>query len=242
MPTSDVRIHHPTPLEWRIGALALSAIGIIIVGAMIAAFTFQRPDGLYYSFLNHNISELGDANDSRMAVAFNTGMILGGCLLAVAMVMFALRTRTRGVYLATVFGVPGVVGMALVGFFPTSSGMAEAHGIAAAMTFLGALGYSVITTYLLAASSSLRMPRWLCVPCAGPAICVLAFVIVPMRLYPDVPFVEAYDSGRMGDVRPTVWPPSLLEWSILISFLLWILCAAGWLAFARRAEHHVIPR
>ena len=92
--------------------------------------------------------------------------------------------------------------------------------------------------WLLLASASLRMPRWLCVPSVGPAIAVLAFIVVPMRLYPDVPFTKVYDTDRMGPVRPMVWIPSLLEWSILISFLLWIVFAAGWLAFARRSAEH----
>ncbi len=230
--------HPPTRLERSTGLIALLGIASMFVGALIAALAFGESGSIRYSFLNHNISELGHATRSPLAPAFNYGMILGGTLIAIAMVLFAVRTRTRGVYLATFFGVPGVAGIALVGVFPTGTGQATAHGAAAAMAFLGAFGYSVVTTWLLIASGSLRMPRWLCVPSVGPAIAVLAFILVPMRLYPDVPLTKVYDTDRMGSVRPIVWLPSLLEWSILISFLLWIVFAAGWLAFARRRAEH----
>lgn len=62
----------------RLVMLGLGSVGVILLGMVVAALPYRGYAGEGYSPLNHFISELGEIAASRLAWAFNLGIVLGG--------------------------------------------------------------------------------------------------------------------------------------------------------------------
>ena len=91
---------------------------VIAIGSVVTALAYTGSKGQSYSPLNHFVSELGQLSVSRLAVVFNTSLIVGG----VCFVVFILGLAAAGQgWLRYVYGLVGVIAGifgALVGVFP----------------------------------------------------------------------------------------------------------------------------
>jgi len=76
--TIPVRVFSMSVTSRRLALLGLASAGVILFGVVIAAVPYRGHAGEAYSPLNHFISELGEVATSRLAWAFNLGIILGG--------------------------------------------------------------------------------------------------------------------------------------------------------------------
>ena len=96
----------------------LIGASVIAIGSVVTALAYTGSKGQSYSPLNHFVSELGQLSVSRLAVVFNTSLIVGG----VCFVVFILGLAAAGQgWLRYVYGLVGVIagiGGALVGVFP----------------------------------------------------------------------------------------------------------------------------
>jgi hypothetical membrane protein len=200
----------------RIGLLGLMSVAIILVGTVVTAIPYRGYSGETYSPLNHFISELGEIAASRLAWAFNLGIVLGGLGLGsfLMLVRRELTGRHRSAFAAaaTVAGVSGT----LVGVYPMD--YLAIHRAVSLAFFLS--GWTVAATFSLWLLTGPRpsFPRFL----LAPGCLVVAVSLTFIGVYSTHP---ANPDARILD-RPNVWTVPLLEWASLLSLLLWLACVA----------------
>ena len=209
--------------------------GSLIVAAtsLVTAIAYEGEYGESYSFLNHNISELGETGVSQLAWVFNVGLVAGGLAFTCFMVGLALLARTRAMTVIAAIGVVTSVGMALVGVFPIGPPDALANHTLAALTFfLGGLVFAVSFTIYVVVSKETPFPQWLAVASGVAALSFVLFLFLP-SLVMDVDR-DTMLQGPSGPDRPTFWLPSFLEWMIMFATVAWIVITAE---MVRRKGH-----
>jgi hypothetical membrane protein len=196
------------------GRLGLLSVAAILLGQIATAVAYAGPAGEAYSPLNHFISELGQTSQSRLAVVFNAGIVIGGLGMGVFLLVLArhLSGRFRPVLMAAgaVAGVSGV----LVGFLPMDTH--AVHRFVSGVFFMSAWIVVGIFSVWLAQHAG-TFPRRLLAPGAASVAIFWAFLAVYSTYHPT-------DHNAPILVRPTVWTVPLLEWAALLSLLFWFAC------------------
>jgi hypothetical membrane protein len=223
-------------MEARIAQVA-AIVGVVAltVASVVTALAYTGAKGEPYSPLDHWVSELGQTSVSQAAAVFNVGLIVGGICFAVFVVGLAMAVPGRPRYAWGTTGVVAGVAGALVGVFPMDD--IGPHS-AAALTFfvLGWLTVGFASIDLLRRPDP-RFPRWLAVIGAIATVC---FVLFMVALFTD-PLVGE-DALAVPEMRPDVWPASILEWSVVAAIVAWTLATAlAWIAADRRAAAAVRP-
>jgi hypothetical membrane protein len=216
--TTPVRVFAVSVTPRRQALLGLASVGTIVLGMVVAAVPYRGHRGEGYSPLNHFVSELGEIAVSRLACAFNLGLVLGGIGLGIFLLLLADRLTGR---LRTGLILAGLVALAsgtLVGIFPMDYRLT--HRIAAGMFFLtGWVVVAVVDLRLLRAPGP-GLPRWLLVPGAAVVVIFLTFIAVYSSYRPADP-----DTPMLS--RPNgIWAFPLLEWASLLSLLAWFVCVS----------------
>jgi hypothetical membrane protein len=207
------------------GALGLGATAVILLGALATALPYVGYAGEGYSPLNHFVSELGETAQSRLALAFNTGIVVGGIGLG-SFIMILSRGLT-GRYRPAIMlaGIVAGVSGTLVGIFPMDTH--ALHGLVSGIFFsTGWIVVAVFTTWLLRHPRS-GFPRPLAVPGFLAVAVSFAFLAVYSTYRPVDPYAHIL-------VRSQIWAVPLLEWAALLSLLFWFVCVS--VALTRRAE------
>jgi hypothetical membrane protein len=201
----------------RLGALALVSIGCILAGTVVTALPYRGYAGEGYSPLNHFISELGEIGASRLAWAFNLGIVTGGMGLGAFLVLLSRRLDGRfRAALAAVAVVSGVCGT-LVGVFPMD--YLSVHRIVSMGFFLsGWIVASIFSLWLLGAERP-GFPRWL----VAPAVLVVGVSWIFIGVYAT--YAPSNPDAHILS-RPDVWNVPALEWASLLSLLFWQACVA----------------
>ena len=218
MATTPERLFSVTVTSRRLALLGLTSIGAILLGMATAAVPYRGHFGEGYSPLNHFISELGERAASRLAWAFNLGIILGAIGLGTFLLLLAGRLSGRfRVAIAAAGLVAGASGI-LIGVFPMDYLLT--HRIVSGIFFLTAwLVAGVFSAWLLAGRRP-GWPRWLLVPGSAVVATFLTFVAAysTYRLpSPDGPIVNRPD---------TFWIVPFLEWAAMLSLLAWFGCVS----------------
>lgn len=207
-------------------------VGIILITCLIAASTFRSPTGLPYSFLNRDISALGEPGFSERAYVFNWGLQIGGLFLIGFMIALRRYVAHPSFSIALFPGILAAIGVVLVGMFPAPE--RAYHRGAASIVFFSSL---VTFTLLIAAfvwGAQDRLARWLVIPSGIVLLAISSFLIVPHYLYEN-PYV-AFFVGPPGPDRPIVWLPSLLEWVAFSLVAMWVVTVSGYLYWQERRE------
>ena len=198
---------------------------VVTTTSLITAIAYEGEYGHSYSFLNHNISELGETGVSQLAWLFNLGLILGGLAFATFMVSLGLLVRTRPMTVIAGIGVVSALGMGLVGVFPIGPPDALGNHTLAALTFfLGGLVFALAFTIHVLASKESPFPKWLAASSGIAAASFVLFLFLP-SLVMDVDR-DTMLEGPSGPDRPTFWLPSFLEWMIMFAVVAWIVVTA----------------
>ncbi|HXF64589.1 MAG TPA: DUF998 domain-containing protein [Caldilineaceae bacterium] len=209
-----------------------TGVGIILVTCLIAASTFRSPTGLPYSFLNRDISALGEPDFSELAYVFNWGLRIGGLFLVGFMVALRRYVDHPSFSIALAPGILAAVGVVLVGIFPAPE--RAYHRGAASIVFFSSL---ITFTLLIAAfiwGAQDKLDRRLVIPTGVVLLAIGSFLIVPHYLYEN-PYV-AFFVGPPGPDRPIVWLPSLLEWVAFSLVAVWVVVVSGYLYLQERRE------
>jgi hypothetical membrane protein len=204
--------------------LSLTGIFFAMIGILISAFAYQGKSGKPYSPLNHFISELGEVGVSRLAWAFNLGLILSGICLTPACIALGLSIPGMLAKIAMVAGVVTAVGLTLVGFFPMNH--MEPHAKAALTFFRG--GLIMVSTFSLAIAFQPGGPLALLreYSLVGlPAVFSFGGFLLLMRLSrkkdDDNPLTP------LEKDRPRFWLMPAIEWMIFLTIVLWFLWIAA---------------
>jgi hypothetical membrane protein len=202
----------------RHAVLGLASVGVILLGMVIAGVAYRGHAGEAYSPLNHFISELGEIAASRLAAAFNLGILVGGLgLLAFLMI---LAGRLDGRYRSALIAVGAVSGVAgaLVGVFPMD--YRNLHQIVAGVFFLTGWLTTIVASLWLVRAPAPSLPRWLLIPGAVVVVATLTFIPVFSGYRPANP------GGPVLDRPDGVWSVAVLEWAALLSLLAWFVCVS----------------
>jgi hypothetical membrane protein len=202
----------------RLAALGLVSVGVILLGMLVAALPYQGIAGEGYSPLNHFISELGQTSVSRFAWAFNSGLLLGGCGLA--LFLFLLANKLAGPYRAALLIVGAISGVsgALVGVFPMDDH--APHRLVSGIFFLtGWLLAAIVSAWILAGRRP-ALPRWLLIPGSIVVAVSVVFIAVYSTYKPTDP------NGPLTNRPDGIWSVAVLEWAALIVLLGWFICVS----------------
>ncbi len=190
---------------------------VSIACAFVAAYAYHR-HGMPYSMLRQAISDLGNPEQSALAVVFNVGFVLGGAGMAAFVLAVRPFLRSALEHVVVVCSVSAALGMSLVGVFPDQAGGHTVHDAVAAVAFLSVLGLSGSFTICLLVVRQDLFPRWLVLPSAFCALCAAMFL----------PLVALDRLGVWADPH-IVFPPGaarpislvcLLEWLVYLSTML----------------------
>jgi hypothetical membrane protein len=212
--------------------LGLAGTLLIALAVLFSGVRYYGRRGERYSVLNHFISELGEVGVSPAARVFNTGLAVGGLLLAPFMVGLGLALNSTLGWLGTLAGVVAALAVAAVGLYPMNQ--LTPH-VRAAMTYFRS-GLVMVLFYELAILLPPAGAR-----AASPVMILLgllafgsyaAFLGVMMRKPKEgEPRVHQILDPLSVKERPRVWPLAILEWAIFFSTVLWIFgAAATWMA------------
>lgn len=202
---------------WRervVYGAGVAAPMVTLGGAYIASLGRATP----YSILNQDISNLGTAA-SVWSPAFNLGMILGAVLLTIFTVGTSLLVGSRIGYGVAAAAVMANVGMALVGMYPANPATGHQHLMAAAVAFVGILCLSASFTVFVHIVEQSLLPRWLAWPALLNVVCTISFFAVLGAEASGLVHRKSLSLGKL------FWP-SALEWSVLLSILLWAFLVA----------------
>jgi hypothetical membrane protein len=206
---------------------AITGAVAIALSSVVTALAYRGSAGEAYTPLNHWVSELGDPGQSALAPVFNVGLVVGGLSFAVFMLGLAASMPGRPRFAWGAIGILAGLSGALVGVYPMNH--LDIHRTVAAAFFN--LGW--IAVALASADIELRHDRRFhrLLTHVG-ALAVVAFVafLVVVRM-----------DGRLGqavtnaDVRPGVWPSTILEWAVVIGIMTWsFLAGVSWRRSTRR--------
>lgn len=216
--------------------LGFLCVAIVWLAVLASATAYSGAYGEAYSFLNHNISELGEIGVSERAGVFNAALIVGGALYALFVIGLGVSGRSWGVYAASAVGLVSALALMMVGVFPIGPDESLAsHTIAALTFFLSGMLYALLLTLALLFDRRTPLPRWLALPSAAVFVSYLAFLFLPRLLLDDLG-AEAMLAGPSGPDRPGFWLPSFLEWLILFAVSAWVLIIAWQLRAQAAAE------
>lgn len=208
----------PTSLDRLAIRAGLIGASIIAVGSVVTALAYTGSKGQPYSPLNHFVSELGELAVSRLAVVFNTSLIVGGVCFVVFMIGLAATGQDGLRYLYGLIGAIAGIGGAFVGVFPMD--YLGVHSLAALTFFMLGLVTVLLASIGFVRRPDRRFPRWLS---ALGAATVAAFAVFLVILFGE--------AGGLAhpDERVAVWPVTIFEWLLIVGILLWVfLTALSW--------------
>jgi hypothetical membrane protein len=199
------------------GALGLGATTVILLGALATAIPYVGYAGEGYSPLNHFISELGETGESRLAPAFNAGIVIGGFGLGLFLMLVSRHVTGRFRPALMLAGIVAGTSGVLVGFFPMDTH--ALHRLISGVFFCtGWIVAAVFSAWLLRYPRS-GFPRWFLVPGSISVTIFLAFLTdyaTYRPIDPDAHIIE----------RSAIWTVPLLEWASLLSLLVWFVCVS----------------
>ena len=192
---------------------ALLGVFVIAAGMIVSATGYgDRP--FTYSCLNHFASELGNHDKSRLASAYNLGLILGGSTLIVPAIGVRHISRPASVLLTA-----AVVGVVLLGFIPEST-MLLFHVMIAAATFV-LMETGVILIGARFASDPHLPRRWRMLGCT--ALTVVASIL--FLFSPKGRLIDAIHGN--ASARPDLWFLALMEWIFVASVGVWAIALSS---------------
>jgi len=198
---------------------------VVIAAVIISGLVYRGPRGERYSPLNHFISELGQVGISRGAAVFNYSLIIAGILLLPYLVGLALVLRNAWAIPAAIAGVWATLSCALIGVFPMNN--IKAH-IKAAVSYFRA---GLVTMILYSISIFTQPAGGEVIPKGMIWIGVVAslvyaiFLKYPHRAAKQETDMDVLDTSTLVK-RPRVWVAAVLEWSVLVSTMLWFLATS----------------
>ena len=205
------------PTTIRICGVAGSLVALL--GALAAGLAYRGRSGEPYLLLNHFISELGEIGVSRLAWAFNLGLIAAGLLIIPFCLGLGLRISGTWAWLGLVTGIAAALALAGVGIYPMNN--LSPH-VRAAQSFFR-LGLAMILLFslaiLLQPAGDTRVPirvAWAGVPA------ILAYA--NFLLYSGLAFRSTGESiSTQMETRPRVWLLAIFEWLIFLTTIPWFL-------------------
>ncbi len=206
---------------------------VILLGSLITALNYTGVEGQAYTPLNHFVSELGEVGVSKLALVFNSSLVIGGCFNVVFTLYLAQGIRGWLRYPLAILGLSAAICGGLVGIFPMNR--LDQHILVALGFFnlgqLTALAYSLVFLF----GKNHPYPRWLSIPGLINTAAFLIFNNFPSQFEEGVDFNKGME-GLLSN-RPDFIPLALLEWVIILGIMIWFVMLASYLINHNRKTH-----
>ncbi len=203
--------------------IGLAGVGIIALGMILAGFAYGGTLGQEYRIANHFVSELGEVGVSRLAWAFNVGLMLGGAALVVFVLGLTARLQGWFRWIVGAAGVATGIFGGLVGVFPMNN--LAAHIVVANGYFYPGLATMVLFSGYALWSRHNDLPRWTAIPGLVAAAALVAFLFLSETI--DNAVNAGGPPPDFGANRPDLWVMALSEWIAIGSILTWVLVIAA---------------
>lgn len=207
------------------GFLVFSAISAIsaVLGSLVAGIVYRGKDGERYSPFNHFISELGEVGVSRLAWAFNIGLMISGLGLLLASISLGVILPGVVAKFGMVAAVISSIGLFFVGVFPMHK--MEPHATAAMTFFRGGLAMMILFTLAIGLPPHDKqvLPRAYSLVGLPAILSFAGFLALTAR---SMKSSRENPLSTEGVIRPRFWLLAIFEWSIFITIILWFLVIA----------------
>ena len=205
-----------------ISLAGFSGSTLILIGSAVTAMFYTGTHSENYSILNHYISELGQVGVSQLALLFNICLIVGCLLIAVFIVTLGSYIGGKFGYIFSATGLVAGVSGALVGVFPMNN--MHVH-VPVALTFFRAVMISslMFSGYVLFSRSD-KFRKAVAIPGILTAFASFAFVFISKTIHQ-----AARPLAVPATTRPEIWIDPLLEWSVFVTVILWVLAVSLYL-------------
>lgn len=205
----------------------------ILIAIVVTQFAFKNLEGGKYSMGNHFISELGWVGVSKHALIFNINLIIAGILFIVF--IYGLTLQFNGIWgkLTTVFGLTSSLGCTLVGIYPLQTGVIpiKLHLLAAMFFFTNALLAILTSTFMVLSQKHKIVSKLSCI--LNLLILSLFASLLTVDFNNDV--LRYIDFKNMKIInRPPQWNVPIIEWTIVLSIITYILLSSFYFIFRQR--------
>jgi hypothetical membrane protein len=211
------------PLVKRFHWLGLAGSFVLIACVLLPMVAYAGGAGERYSPLNHYISELGEVGVSPLAMVFNAGLVAAGVLYLPFVLGFGVSIGGWWAAAGTAAGIVSAVSVACVGLFPMNN--LAAHETAA-MTFFRS---GLATVLLCGVAIQRQQPGRRVIDrranIAG-AAAVIAYAAFLARMQVRPGSRGGFPPGLLPS-HPAVRAGAVLEWSILVTMVVWFFVVAA---------------
>ena len=208
----------------------MASVLVIVLGMVVAAAAYEGLIGQSYQVANHFVSELGEIGVSRLAWAFNGGLIVGGIGIVVFSVVLVGRLKSWFRWIVAPVGVVTGVFGTLVGVFPMNE--FPTHLFVANGFFYPGLATMLLFSGYLLCSRHRELPRWMAIPGFVAAGAMFVFLFLGGAI--ENLMNGTGSQSDFGVNRPDIWVSALFEWVAIGAVLAWIVIVALILAVRDR--------
>jgi hypothetical membrane protein len=193
-----------------------------VLGALISGLAYRGRRGQHYSPLNHFISELGELGVSRLARAFNLGLVLCGLLLLPCSLGLGFFIPGLWSKIGMVAGCIAAVAVSLVGVYPMNDLTSHSR---AAMTFFRA-GLAMILFFtaaiLFQPQDNIVLPRLVGLTGIPAVLSYATFLFYSRAVFKKIENPLAPLQGE----RPRIFGLALVEWLVFLTTIPWFFAVA----------------
>lgn len=199
---------------------------IISLACLITGLGYRGPSGQRYSILNYFISELGGVAESELSLVFNSGILVGGILLAIFIFGLLFVFTTKLGKLACIIGIISAISGAFVGLFPYDVNIGL-HALTAFTFFYGGMATMILLSISLAIDKNRIFPSYLIVLGVLGAVAFIIFNVAIGEFASVFSSDTIQGNFSIDAFRPyPFWSIAFFEWLCLISILIWMFFAA----------------
>ncbi len=193
---------------------------VIICTMVYTALGYCGREQEKYSFMNHFISELGEAGVSARARIFNIGLMAGSLLFVPFLIGFGFSLNNLWAAFATFSGIWAAISCFLVGLFPMNN--LDPHIKAATSYFRSGLVMVLLfgVAILAQPAGQTKVSPWASLA-SLPAVLAYGSFLFLGRLPENAPAGAGEADPALIQDRPRLWGLAVLEWLVFASTVVW---------------------
>lgn len=199
--------------------LGIIGVSLTVIILFVTAEIFRSPTGSRYSITNHYISELGYGGISELNLLFDFGLMIIGILFAIFIYGVSFYFKGKSARIIGILGISSGLFCSLVGLFPMN--LTDQHQIVTAGFFGSFTIMSIFYLVLVLKQFNCKLSKFTTIPSFLVIISSIGFSYYIFGLNVSL------TPGESNIIRPDLWQPALLEWSLLFSLILWVLAVSA---------------
>ena len=214
---------YPLAIKRETFAVTSAVLGVVTVvtGLSLGIIAYDNSNTVTYSLLNHFVSELGWAKMSSGAWIFNLSIAIAGVMFIPLLWEMGRHLGTRLGWVTTAIGIGTAVTGSLIGMVPMDR--IGPHVAVACFYFWGLLFMAIMFAAAIWFSPVRQQAK-------GPLLISFALFVLCLVFGMAPKGSLARAAINIGTFkRPDVWNLAIMEWSVVILTVFWVLTIAVYL-------------